>query len=321
MAARGRRQRRKRDDGIDVLLAAPWWISIALAAVAYVALAKLLPAMLPASSSLRAGLTPALTLLGAVFAGLLCVIGVLAWLRQRPPRGSTVESRPPARAAPPPATLTSAATSRDPLDELARIRQQAQGEQPAGRPAAWSIDVLRRMEWKRFEHVVAGYYARCGFRAELQTAGADGGVDVRLYRGDSPAPIALVQCKAWDSRAVGVAPVRELLGVMTIEQVNAGIFVTSGSYSADAAALSGAHKLRLITGEELLGMIRALPDAAQTELLAIATTGDWTTPTCPSCGTPMVRRERSSDGNPFWGCARFPACRQTFALRAGDATP
>lgn len=314
--------RRKRlRHSTDGLLAAPWWISIALAAVAYVALAKLLPAMLPVSSPLRAGLTPALTLLGAVFAGLLCVIGVLAWLRQRPPRGSTVESRPPARAAPPPETSPSAATSRDPLDELVRIRRQEQREQLAGRPTAWSIDVLRRLEWKRFEHVVAGYYTRCGFRAALQAAGADGGVDVRLYRGDSPAPIALVQCKAWDSRTVGVAPVRELLGVMTIEQVSAGIFVTTGSYSADAAALSGAHKLRLITGEELLSMIRALPDAAQTELLAIATAGDWTTPTCPSCGMTMVRRERSSDGNPFWGCANFPACRQTFALRAGDATP
>ena len=32
-------------------------------------------------------------------------------------------------------------------------------------------------------------------------------------------------------------------------------------------------------------------------------------PVCPKCGAPMVIRTRKSDGNPFWGCARFPACR------------
>ena len=36
------------------------------------------------------------------------------------------------------------------------------------------------------------------------------------------------------------------------------------------------------------------------------------TPTC-SCGAVMVMRHRRSDGSPFWGCSRFPACRQTRA--------
>jgi len=32
-------------------------------------------------------------------------------------------------------------------------------------------------------------------------------------------------------------------------------------------------------------------------------------PLCPKCGTPMAKRHRKSDGNPFWGCSRFPNCR------------
>ena len=36
---------------------------------------------------------------------------------------------------------------------------------------------------------------------------------------------------------------------------------------------------------------------------------DPTLPGCPTCGTPMVRRNRKSDGAPFWGCPRFPQCR------------
>jgi hypothetical protein len=31
------------------------------------------------------------------------------------------------------------------------------------------------------------------------------------------------------------------------------------------------------------------------------------------CGGTLVLRHRRSDGQPFWGCSRFPACRQTLA--------
>ena len=36
-----------------------------------------------------------------------------------------------------------------------------------------------------------------------------------------------------------------------------------------------------------------------------------TTPVCPSCGGPMVLRKNRREGNNFWGCRRFPACRGT----------
>ena len=35
-----------------------------------------------------------------------------------------------------------------------------------------------------------------------------------------------------------------------------------------------------------------------------------------SCGATMVMRQRRSDGSPFWGCSRFPQCRQTRAATA-----
>lgn len=34
-------------------------------------------------------------------------------------------------------------------------------------------------------------------------------------------------------------------------------------------------------------------------------------PTCPLCGKGLVRRERRSDGKPFYGCSTFPKCRGT----------
>lgn len=37
--------------------------------------------------------------------------------------------------------------------------------------------------------------------------------------------------------------------------------------------------------------------------------GDDAVPSCPKCGTPMVRRTRKSDGGQFWGCPNYPKCR------------
>jgi DNA topoisomerase-1 len=38
---------------------------------------------------------------------------------------------------------------------------------------------------------------------------------------------------------------------------------------------------------------------------------------CPLCGSPLLVRERKSDGNKFIACSGFPACRNTFNVPAG----
>ncbi len=174
----------------------------------------------------------------------------------------------------------------------------------------WSTEVLRRMEWKRFEIVAAAYYRALGFRPETIRCGADGGIDIKLFRGDLPEAVSLVQCKAWTSRPVGVKPVRELLGVMTNEKVKTGVFLTTSTYTQEAVRFAEGNKLALINGEQFLGKLKALPDTTSAELLRIATEGDWTTPSCPSCGVKMVLREGNHKS--FWGCPNYPRCRLKF---------
>ena len=41
----------------------------------------------------------------------------------------------------------------------------------------WSLDLLNKLEWKRFEEVVCEYYMLMGYRSEVTRLGADGGVD------------------------------------------------------------------------------------------------------------------------------------------------
>lgn len=40
-------------------------------------------------------------------------------------------------------------------------------------------------------------------------------------------------------------------------------------------------------------------------------------PLC-SCGSKMVRRERKADGQPFWGCSKFPECKGIVSFDEDD---
>jgi ribosomal protein S27AE len=42
-------------------------------------------------------------------------------------------------------------------------------------------------------------------------------------------------------------------------------------------------------------------------------------PKCPKCGQSMILRTRKSDGNKFWGCKLFPACKGTLNYTEGES--
>lgn len=180
-------------------------------------------------------------------------------------------------------------------------------------PSSWSLPLLRSLEWKRFEDLVEAFYLAKGLRAETTSLGADGGIDLKLYERGSTAPTALVQCKAWTAKPVGVRQIREFLGVLSHEKIPKGYYLSAGTYSGDARELSLHHDLTLIDGEMFLTMIEHLPEQSRATLLAFATRGDYLTPTCPSCGIKMVKR--TGGRGDFWGCLNFPKCRHILAMR------
>lgn len=172
----------------------------------------------------------------------------------------------------------------------------------------WSIELLSALEWKRFENLCAAYFEELGFRAKTVRAGPDGGVDIHLYAEGDSHPGMIVQCKAWRTKMVGVSLIRELFGVMTADKVAEGIFATTGGFSDDAIGFARGKNIHLINGEDFLAKLLALPPDRQQALLKLATEGDFTTPTCASCGVKMVFRTPKAGGNPFWGCRNYPRC-------------
>ena len=182
--------------------------------------------------------------------------------------------------------------------------------------SAWSLALLRALEWKRFEELCAGYFRVLGFRTRLAAPGPDGGVDIHLVAEGSDTPGVLVQCKAWSTYDIGVKAIRELFGVMAANQVAEGVFVTTGRFTQPARDFALGKEIILIDGADLLAKIAALREDQQAQLLRLATEGDFTRPTCPSCGIKMVRRIARASGDPFWGCENFPGCRTTLRIGA-----
>lgn len=182
--------------------------------------------------------------------------------------------------------------------------------------AKWSPAVFPAIEWRRFEAVCEALFVQAGFETRSQLYGADGGVDIWLYSANTHEPVAVVQCKHWQGRAVGVKEIREFFGVMASHQLKHGTYATTSTYTADAQQFAKANGIHALDGAALLALIAECTPEQQQALLAVAFEGDYWRPTCASCGIKLVARTPSTGGAAFWGCSNFPRCKSHLPMSA-----
>ena len=182
------------------------------------------------------------------------------------------------------------------------------------RATAWSAQVFEAIEWRRFEAVCEALFAQAGFETKSQSHGADGGVDIWLHSRSAAGPVAVVQCKHWRGKPVGVKELREFLGVMASHQLKRGSYATSSRYTADAQEFAKSNGINALDGSGLLALIATRTPEQQQALLDVAYEGEYWLPTCASCGIKMLERKPAKGGAAFWGCANFPRCRSTLPM-------
>ncbi len=327
------RRGRGRNNGslIDVLLASPWQLSVGMGVAVFVGLKWIFPLLVWGNPFLRV-IGAAFSSVAWLFGGFFVLMGALVFIKDRAGKGRAAgaETFIRARKAEPsdkqPLSWAKFAGGPQPDPDVRRgflgeplegevIHAESEIPSDAAPPNVWSLALIRELEWKRFEDVCQQFYEKKGIRSETTPLGPDGGIDIRLFQDDSGRPTAIVQCKAWGERLVGVKPVRELLGVMTHEKIGKAFFMTSGGYTDEAKAIAQANRITLIDGAMLLMMIQRLPAEARDSLLAFATEGDFRTPTCPHCGVKMRAVEGKAGRPSFWGCRNYPRCRQVLGMR------
>lgn len=311
-----RRTKRQRRSGVlldlmEIATRLPWWVGVVLAVIAYLGFHQMAVMEIQATGQVK-------DIGSAILKQMFKTIGMFgqylfpfAFLI-----GSLVSAYGKVKDKPSPLPEASPALPETGVEPT--FKQGASGEDlytlwkassVTKTPDRWSLDLLCAIDWKRFEEVCAEYFRLCGFHAATQSHGPDGGIDVKLYAPkDQSRLVNIVQCKQW-SKPIGPKALRELLGVMTANKLSRGIFVTSSVFNDEATRFASDNHIHLLDGNRFMSKILERSPEDQARLLKVATEGDFLTPSCPSCGIKLLKRERKKDRVKFWGCANFPRCR------------
>lgn len=306
----GSRRRSRKKGMAEDLIEQPWQLSATLAVTVFFFVRWIAPSVVP--NSLRVGLTPLFGTMSWIALAAFSFLAALAFVRAKVQAAS---QKPKARQTPDAFQAELSTSKSKDISGAASTPQLVQARNdPEALPTAWSVENLRTLEWKRFELLCARYYQEAGFHTETIACGADGGIDVKLFKGDLCKPLAIVQCKAWTKRPVGVKEIRELLGVMAHEKISRGVFIATSGYTQDATAFGTANPIQLLDGNGFVQKLTELAPEKRRTLVEFAFAGDYRTPTCPSCGIKLVVRE-GKHGR-FWGCTHYPKCRYKLAVQA-----
>lgn len=264
--------RRKKTSIFSGLFNLPWWVSLILAACAWL-LPKLFIANIsmdtPASlldQAYRQAFLQVIPFFALFFAFLFCFTAVVSALRSWR------------------------------MGTLFRSQTNLQG--------------IRDLPWQDFERYIAEMYRQKGYSVEeTGLGGADGGIDLIVKK---KREMFLVQCKNWRYEKVGVRIARELFGLVKAHNAAGGILVTSGEFTAEAREFAEQTKLDLIDGKNLISMISHVEDISSSPPGKGAAPSGESAPSCPQCNAPMVKRTAKKGrhaGQAFWGCPRYPSCR------------
>ena len=272
------------EDWMDLVAMLPWWAGVALALISFVILHALAAPAPVTAFKLRdmnalvvGSLVKGLAGVGQFVVLIICLFGALGSFLRRQHGQSLVTNVVQSKAA----------------------------------------DSLDNVSWREFELLGGEPFRLQGYRVtEIGGAGADGGVDLVLNKGNEK---FFVQCKQWKAYKVSVTVVREIYGVMAAKGAASGFVVTSGRFTDDAVEFAAGRNIKLVDGALLFGMIKQARNArgAASEPFGSANASApmrEATLACPACGSAMKKRvakRGANAGNEFWGCTTYPACKGT----------
>ncbi len=169
--------------------------------------------------------------------------------------------------------------------------------------AAFTVELLSKIEWKCFQDLVEAYYSKTGVVALRTRAGPQSPVHIKISWKGEAQPFACVRCVSQVRGAVEPPLLEELLAVLESEKIRRGYVVATGRFSSAARELAERRQLTLMSGEALVEKLNALPESVRAEIMQITTAADATIPSCPVCEAKM---SLSREHPPVWRCASHP---------------
>lgn len=131
----------------------------------------------------------------------------------------------------------------------------------------FSADQITKLGAKKFERLVASYYAKTGVVAERTNAAPDAPVHIKIFWKGEPKPFAGVQCHANPPTLIGAKPLQDLFAALSTADIRRGYIVTTGKFNVEARDFAEEKHFTLLPGDIFLEKLNALPAAARSELL------------------------------------------------------
>ena len=126
---------------------------------------------------------------------------------------------------------------------------------PGRSRVAATVEAVNAMSWRDFSALVEQAFQREGYTVTRLS----GAADFKLVK---MGKTTLVCCKRWKAASHGLEPLRELDRRREAEEAHDALYVALAGVTDNARAFAGKHRIRLVEGQELAGLLR-LPRRAK----------------------------------------------------------
>ena len=169
-------------------------------------------------------------------------------------------------------TVTAAGPARD---QAALLAGSSTTEEPVAalNSRRWSLDVFAAIDAQRFAAVCETWFSWAGFDTRSEAHRTNEGVDIWLHAARMPGPVAIVRCKHWLDKPVGLQEMKEFLGLVATFQSAHGTYTTTSTYTPEALQFAKENGIDAVDGRSLLRRIQTRTRQRQQALLAVAYNG------------------------------------------------
>ena len=131
----------------------------------------------------------------------------------------------------------------------------------------FTAESVGKLGQRKFERLVASYYAKTGVVAERTKAGPEAPIHIKIFWKGEPKPFAGVLCLANPTALIGPQRLQELFTALTAADIRRGYVVTTGKFNVEARDVAEEKHLTLLSGDLFLEKLNALPPGARGDLL------------------------------------------------------
>ncbi|MBE7494454.1 MAG: polymer-forming cytoskeletal protein [Verrucomicrobiaceae bacterium] len=180
------------------------------------------------------------------------------------------------------------------LDPLGTLQESGFSQPPQGaadRLAGWSPELIMSLDWVRLSELARGLAAEAGCELAGSRVMADGSVLFGMI--ERPKTVrpqrVLVKTTAWNEWGATPESVQRFAREVSTARDTRGILIAPSGFTTAALRTAQEHRIEAVDAHSLHSALRALPPDKSSFLHLIATTGDFTTPSCPLCRAKLVR--------------------------------